>query len=240
MTLYETVRTDLLSKIKDGTYPEGQVIPSELELALAYGVSRPTIRKALQLLADDGFLEKRRRRGTIVTRPKVSQSFAMTVDSFEDAMRRTGRTPKTSVLVFRGEGATAEAARALALREGDPVWRLVRLRYADDLPNVFVESYVPRDPYPSLDSFDLAETSLYRAMDQCGRPVVSAHRRLEAIKADTASAALLDVEPGDPLLLFHTIARDDAGTPVEYSIATYRGESNSFEIDVRRAGLREP
>ena len=59
MTLYDKVRENLLSKIKDGTYPEGQTIPSELELAQIYGVSRPTVRQALQLLADEGYLEKR-------------------------------------------------------------------------------------------------------------------------------------------------------------------------------------
>ena len=235
MTLYDSIREDLLSKIKDGTYAEGQTIPSEIELAQAYGVSRPTVRQAVQLLADEGYLERRRRRGTIVTRPKVRQSFTMTISSFEDAMRLAGSLPRTNVLVFRTEPAGAEAARALGLPEGADVYRLVRLRYADDVPNVFVESYVPCEPYPGLEGFDLNQVSLYDAMERCGRPVVSAHRRLEAIRADGPTAALLDVEPGDPLLLFHTVARDDAGTPVEYSVATYRGESNSFEIDVRRA-----
>ena len=233
MTLYETIRKDLLSKILDGTYPEGQAIPSELELAQMYGVSRPTVRQALKLLSDEGYLEKRRRRGTVVTRPKVDQSFTMTISSFEDAMRLVGRMPKTNVLVFRSEGASEEVARALTLERGAQVYRLVRLRYADDVPNVFVESYVPCDPYPELANYDFNAMSLYAAMEECGRPVVSAHRRLEAIKADSASAALLDVEQGDPLLLFHTVARDAGGTPVEYSIATYRGESNRFEFDVR-------
>ena len=82
MTLYDQIKDDLLSKIKDGTYPEGQTIPSELELAEMYGVSRPTIRQALQILVSDGYLEKRRRRGTVVTKPKVSQSFTMSISSF--------------------------------------------------------------------------------------------------------------------------------------------------------------
>ena len=63
---------------------------------------------------------------------------------------------------------------------------------------------------------------------------MTARRRLEVIKADGAAAALLDVEAGDPLLLFHTVARDANGTAVEYSVATYRGESNSFELNVSR------
>ncbi|WP_417801967.1 GntR family transcriptional regulator [Thermophilibacter provencensis] len=234
MTLYDQIKDDLLSKIKDGTYPEGQTIPSELELAEMYGVSRPTIRQALQILVSDGYLEKRRRRGTVVTKPKVSQSFTMSISSFEDAMRLAGRLPKTKVLVFKRERANAEVEKRLELARGQDVFKLVRLRYADDLPNVFVESYIPCTLYPGLDSFDFNESSLYAAMDTCGNPVMTARRRLEVIKADGAAAALLDVEAGDPLLLFHTVARDANGTAVEYSVATYRGESNSFELNVSR------
>lgn len=234
MTLFDQIKDDLLSKIKDGTYPEGQTIPSELELAEMYGVSRPTIRQALQILVSDGYLEKRRRRGTVVTKPKVSQSFTMSISSFEDAMRLAGRLPKTKVLVFKRERANAEVEKRLELTRGQDVFKLVRLRYADDLPNVFVESYIPCTLYPGLDSFDFNESSLYAAMDACGNPVMTARRRLEVIKADGAAAALLDVEAGDPLLLFHTVARDANGTAVEYSVATYRGESNSFELNVSR------
>lgn len=234
MTLYDQIKDDLLSKIKDGTYPEGQTIPSELELAEMYGVSRPTIRQALQILVSDGYLEKRRRRGTVVTKPKVSQSFTMSISSFKDAMRLAGRLPKTKVLVFKRERANAEVEKRLELTRGQDVFKLVRLRYADNLPNVFVESYIPCTLYPGLDSFDFNESSLYAAMDTCGNPVMTARRRLEVIKADGAAAALLDVEAGDPLLLFHTVARDANGTAVEYSVATYRGESNSFELNVSR------
>lgn len=234
MTLYDQIKDDLLSKIKDGTYPEGQTIPSELELAEMYGVSRPTIRQALQILVSDGYLEKRRRRGTVVTKPKVSQSFTMSISSFEDAMRLAGRLPKTKVLVFKRERANAEVEKRLELTRSQDVFKLVRLRYADDLPNVFVESYIPCTLYPGLDSFDFNGSSLYAAMDTCGNPVMTARRRLEVIKADGAAAALLDVEAGDPLLLFHTVARDANGTAVEYSVATYRGESNSFELNVSR------
>lgn len=234
MTLYDQIKDDLLSKIKDGTYPEGQTIPSELELAEMYGVSRPTIRQTLQILVSYGYLEKRRRRGTVVTKPKVSQSFTMSISSFEDAMRLAGRLPKTKVLVFKRERANAEVEKHLELTRDQDVFKLVRLRYADNLPNVFVESYIPCTLYPGLDSFDFNESSLYAAMDTCGNPVMTARRRLEVIKADGAAAALLDVEAGDPLLLFHTVARDANGTAVEYSVATYRGESNSFELNVSR------
>lgn len=234
MTLYDTIKEDLLAKILDGTYPVGQTIPTELELAEQYGVSRPTVRQAIQILADDGYLERRRRRGTIVTRPRVEQSFAMEVESFDHALREGGHIPSTTVLGFRGEDAKEEVAKALEIDLGTPVWRLLRLRYADGSPNVLVENYIPQEGYESLAGVDFSTASLYDSMDAAGEPVVTAHRRLEVTKASGAICALLDIEEGDPVIHFTTVARDEAGRAVEYALATYRGESSSFEFDAVR------
>lgn len=234
MTLYDQVKDRILAKIKDGTYAVGDTIPSELELAEQYDVSRATIRQAVQILVSKGYLEKRRRRGTIVTEPKINQSFTMTISSFEDAMRLAGRMPRTKALLFKREQANRSVAQALELAHDEEVYKLVRLRYADETPNVFVESYIPTRLYPSLDQFDFNQTSLYEAMEQCGSRIMTANRRMEAINADGPTAALLDIEDGEALMLFHTVARNAAGEAAEYSIATYRGKSNTFEINVSR------
>ncbi len=69
--LHQQIENDLRQKIQDGTYPEQQLIPKEIELAQYYQVSRPTVRQAVQTLVDQGFLEKRKRRGTLVKRAKI-------------------------------------------------------------------------------------------------------------------------------------------------------------------------
>ncbi|WP_199409475.1 GntR family transcriptional regulator [Collinsella sp. TF05-9AC] len=233
MTLYDQIKDDLLAKIKNGTYAVGEAIPSEMQLCDMYGVSRSTIRQAMQALVSEGYLEKRRRRGTVVTLPKVDQTFAMRIMSFEDEMKRAGRVPRTKVLTFKRVKATTEIAGKLELEPGEDVYKLVRLRYADDTPNVFVESYIPCKPYQDFDAVDFEETSLYFAMSESGNPVERARRHLEVSKADVTTAALLDIEEGDPLIIFQTVARDALDSPVEYSLATYRGESNSFDFEVR-------
>lgn len=233
MTLYDQIKDDLLAKIKDGTYSVGETIPSEVQLCDMYGVSRSTIRQAMQSLVSEGYLEKRRRRGTVVTLPKVDQAFAMRIMSFEDEMRRAGRTPRTKVLTRKRLKAPEDVARKLEIDACDEVYKLVRLRYADEIPNVFVESYIPCRLYPNFDTVDFEATSLYFAMVQAGNPVERAHRHLEVAKADITTAALLDVNEGDPLIIFQTVARDAQGAAVEYSVATYRGESNSFDFEVR-------
>lgn len=232
MTLYDQVREDLLAKIKDGTYPVGETVPSEVQLCDMYGVSRSTIRQAVQSLASEGYLDKRKRRGTVVTSPKVDQAFTMRIMSFKDEMERAGYTPRTNVLTFKHIKASDTIAATLELEPGADVYKLVRLRYANSTPNVFVESYIPCDAFPDFDAVDFESTSLYAAMNEAGIPVVRAHRHLEVSKANITTAALLDIDEGDPLIIFQSIARDASGRAVEFSIATYRGESNSFEFEV--------
>lgn len=234
MALYTEIRDDIFKKISDGTYCEGDSIPSEIDLAAGYGVSRSTIRQALQLLVSEGYLERRKRRGTIVTRPKVDQFAATGIRSFEEEQANAGRKIRTTVINFKRQRANDEVMRALGLPARSEVWHLVRLRYVDERANVFVESYVPCLLYPGFDEYDFATTRLYGAMTEKGRPVARAHRRLGVIKADSAMSALLDVDVDDPLILMHTVGWDETGDAVEYSIATYRGENNVFEFDVTR------
>ena len=234
MALYEDISNDLLAKIKDGTYQEGQRIPSEKDLAQDYGVSRPTVRQALQLLVDDGYLDRRRRRGTVVCHPKVRQHFTEGLMSFSDDMRLAGNSTRTVVIIFRREKAQETVADALHIAPGNEVYKLVRLRYVEDTANVFVETYLPCAELPDIDDVDFSNASLYQTLTECGSAVVSAHRRFEAVSADGALATLLDVAVGDPMLLFYTVGSTRSGVPIEYSKAVYRGEGNIFEVDVAK------
>ena len=240
-TLYSAIKDDLLAKIKDGTYAEGEVIPTEVDLAKSYGVSRPTIRQALQILANEGYLDKRKRRGTVVTKPPQDDGIASLptdrsklrgVQSFEDEIRAAGRVVKTVPILVKEEEANHEVAKALELNAGALVYKLVRLRYVDDTPNVFMENYIRADFYPGLSDVDFSKVGLYHQMRSMGRPVHSLTRRLEVIKADPSSSTLLDVPIGDPLFYFHTFGRDAEGHMVEYSVSTYRGRNNTFEFSV--------
>ena len=234
MALYEDISNDLLAKIKDGTYQEGQRIPSEKDLAQDYGVSRPTVRQALQLLVDDGYLDRRRRRGTVVCHPKVRQHFTEGLMSFSDDMRLAGNSTRTVVIIFRREKAQETVADALHIAPGNEVYKLVRLRYVEDTANVFVETYLPCAELPDIDDVDFSNASLYQTLSECGFAVVLAHRRFEAVSADGALATLLDVAVGDPMLLFYTVGSTRSGVPIEYSKAVYRGEGNIFEVDVAK------
>ena len=202
---YLDIKKDLLDKILSGVYQQGSIIPNEYELAEIYNVSRPTIRKAVQILVDEGYLEKRKKRGTIVCDPTIRQEFA-----------------------FKQEKAEEEVRQKLNLKETEKVYKLVRLRYVDDQPNVLVTTYVPCRLFEHLSEVDFEKESLYQTFHKEGRDITSIQRKLDVILADETCADLLDVKNGDPLFYFHSTGYDESHTAIEYSIAKYRGDRNSF------------
>lgn len=227
---YQEIRDDLLVRMRDGTYPPGSLLPAEPELAEAYGVSRPTLRQAIQLLADAGYVEKRRRRGTVVRRRKVEQRFMDALMSYGDDVEAQGAIPATRVLQARAQGASSEVAQALGIEEGDPVASLMRLRFLDGEPAVLLRTWVPASAFPGLLAHDFEREGLYDVFAESGLPVETVRRVLEAALPDPVEADLLAIDEGQPCFLFKSVGRAKAGQAIEYSVALYRGDINTFTV----------
>jgi len=232
--LHKQIEQDILKKIKSGEYPENETIPTEIELSDVYGVSRPTIRQAVQSLVNEGYLEKRKKRGTLVKRSKIQQDFTRHVESFDSELYRKGLSPRTKVLNFTTTTATEEVAKNLNLNESDLVYKLTRLRFAEDKPVVFVTSFIPYQILPDLHQVDFSKHSLYATFREMGYPIHSVSRKLEITMADETASYLLDVQENDPLFYFHTRGFTKNRLPIEYSIAKYRGDINSFVLEISK------
>lgn len=237
--LYMMIKDELAKLIEHHVYKEGEEIPSEDKLAETYGVSRPTVRRAIQLLVEEGYLERRPYHGAIVCPAKIEQGYTSVLRSFNTEMRINDHTPRTRVLIARRTRATAHIANRLEIAENAPAFKLLRLRYADECPNVIVETYVPLDLYPEIANVDFTQASLYDYCESQGKPVVKAHRRLEIKLADANLAALLDIPTDDPVYCFETVARTADERVAEYTIATYRGRSNVFEFDTTTTAIEQ-
>lgn len=230
--LYLKVKSDLLEKITSGFYKEGDLIPTEHELSDIYSVSRPTVRQAIQLLVDDGYLEKRKKRGTIVCARKIQQRFTQIISSFDKEMSSKGLISKTKVLSFKLEKPNIKVIDKLGLDEKDMVFKLIRLRYSDEQPNVLVTTFIPQKLFPSLIDVDFNTNSLYETFDKLGNPISRIFRKLETIKADETVADLLDIEIGDPIFYFKSVGLNNKGKAIEFSISKYRGDINSFTFEI--------
>lgn len=231
---YQEIEQILREQITTENYQVGDLIPKEVELAAKYGVSRPTISHAVQDLVNQGYLERRKHVGTIVKQTKIAQEFTHVIQSYDSEMKQKGLTARTQVLYFKEIEPTEEVRQALELTEKDRVYKLTRLRSADGNPNVVVTTYLPVKHLADLEQVDFSTQSLYQELDKRDLPVVHVKRKLEVKAANEMTADLLDIEKNDPVFYFHTYGYTKKDVPIEYSIATYRGDENYFLIDLKK------
>ena len=174
------------AKRSTGHLGPDDALPPERDLASDFGVSRITVRKAIDGLVSEGLLVRRHGSGTFV-RVRVEKNFSK-LTSFSEDMRARGRTPR-SVWLRRSEGTvTPEEAMTLRSSPGTPVFRFHRIRYADDAPMALEYATVVADCLPSLEA---VETSLYEALERTGHRPVRALQRLRAVLFTREQAELL-------------------------------------------------
>ena len=229
---YLEIQNLLLQRIKNGDYQEGQLIPKEVDLAEQLNVSRPTVRHAIRNLVQAGYLERRKKRGTIVTQTKIKQQFTHVIESYNTEIQNNGLVAKTQVLNFSTEKASEEVAEALTIKPNTEVYKLVRLRSADNKPVVFVVTYLPIAQLPDLQKIDFTHHSLYSELAKAGLEITHVSRKIEVHPATEEEAQLLKTDIKAPIFYFHTIGFTKDHRALEYSIASYRGDLNYFMVEI--------
>jgi DNA-binding GntR family transcriptional regulator len=224
--LYYQVAQRLEDAIESGEIGSGTRLENEIELARQLGLSRPTMRRALEYLVDKGLLVRKRGAGTRVVDSKVKRAVELT-SLYEDLLR-TDQRPTTKVLYNAEEPAPEEVARALKVREGSPVILLKRLRYAQEQPIAYMVNYLPAG-IDGLTSETLESAGLYELLRASGLRLHAAVQSIGARNASTAEARLLEEPRGAALLTMRRITYDDRANPMEYGMHLYRASRYSFE-----------
>jgi GntR family transcriptional regulator len=231
---YAQVEAVLAASIADGTLAPGAQLPAENALVERFGVSRPTVRQAVQNLAARGLVEIRRGTGTFVTHPRLTQDLTA-LSGFVEDMHALGRTATATVLDARITAATEPVARRLALTTGEHVVRITRVRLADNVPVSFDETYLPLDIGREVMTHDLAVEPIFALLEQTyDIPLVEADYRLEARAAETSIADALGIETGSPLLVIERTTYTTGNRPVDYEILHYRGDMTQFVTRLAR------
>src|SRR5262249_36868609 len=198
--LYAQVEAVLAADIAGGTLPAGSQLPTENDLIERFGVSRPTVRRAIQNLVTRGLVEIQRGKGTYVTRPKIVQELTA-LSGFVEDMQARGRPPPARLLDRRPVGADKPVAQHLALPGGSLVVRIRRVRLADGEPVSFDETYLPREVGEKVITNDLEVEPIFTLLEtKYDLPLVEAEYRLEAVAAGPVVAgALRGRNRGPPL-----------------------------------------
>jgi DNA-binding GntR family transcriptional regulator len=225
--LYFQVAQQLERSIVDGELHAGARLENEVALAERLGVSRPTMRNAIQYLVERGLVVRRRGHGTVVLPPRVRRAAQLT--SLYDDLHKSGQRPSTEVRSFEIVGADQAVAGALEVEPDTPVYAIERLRYAGDIPLALMRNHIPADRLP-LSEDALRDHGLYELLRSRGVKPQVAYQVIGAKAASTAEARALGESRGAPLLTMQRTASDASGHPIEYGSHVYRASLYSFTL----------
>ncbi|MHC1782738.1 MAG: GntR family transcriptional regulator [Anaerolineaceae bacterium] len=218
--LYLQVEATLKEMIEDTTFSLGDQIPSERELSEQLGVSRMTVRHAIQNLTDHGLLERRSTNGTYVSQPQVMRGMGKEkVMGLTQLLLKEGVMAGSKLLSFEVTRAPLKVAEKLKIRLGAQVVILRRLRLANGEPFCVETSYIPYDLVPdlSIEDFSTPNSSLYVIMQD--RYNIKLDKNNETLKISFATleeAEQLEIQEGDPVILLRSVVMDDNNRCVEY------------------------
>jgi GntR family transcriptional regulator len=209
----------------------GDTIPSERQLTEQLGVSRLTVRAALDELVRDGYLDRRHGSGTYVTEPKIAQPLTLT--SFSEDMRRRGMVPgsRTLELVITSTG--ARLARRLDVSPEARLVRVKRLRLADNEPMAMEVLHIPEALVPGLSKADLENHSFYELLEErYGIVIVSGTQSIEPTVTSEEESEVLGVPLHTPAFLFERTTVSESGRVVEFVRSIYRGDRYRLVADL--------
>jgi GntR family transcriptional regulator len=218
---------DLIGRLGIGT-----AIPSERQLSADLGVSRLTVRAALDDLAREGYVVRRRGSGTYVQQPKISQELTMT--SFSEDMRRRGMVPGSRTLSMETELAGARLGRLLHASPSEKILVIKRLRLADGETMAIETLHLPSALVPGLVAKDLSGSFYELLHERYGVEIASGTQAIEPTVTNEEESAALGVPLHSPAFLFERTSRDPAERTVEYVQSVYRGDRYRIVTELSR------
>jgi GntR family transcriptional regulator len=231
---YQRVQESLVDEIQRGRRLPGSRLPPERALATHFGVSRVTLRRALDELARAGVVTRMGTRWAVASAAIGEPPNALM--SFSEMAVSRGLTPGARVLGRNVHPATIDEAEALGLAPGASLFELERLRSMDDVPILIDRTRIPLSLTPGLDTVDLEHVSLYAVLEEryAIRPA-RARFTVEAVAADDRRARLLGLGPGEPLLRCQQQTEDETGRTIELCEMVYRYDRYRFRATLVRA-----
>lgn len=230
MLKYKDIADDIRSAIMSGKYNINEQLPLEKEMCSKYGVSRITIKKAVDELVNQGLVIKRRGSGTFVKGVDESSvqelSMAKQFSGFSESNK--GKRVSSKVIKFEVINPTKEIAVKLQITTEDFVYHIIRARYSDDEPIVVEYTYMPINLIPGIKN-DILMNSIYSYIEKgLNLKIKSAHRIIRAILPNEIEQEYLKIDKNFPVLEVEQVGFLDNGQPFEYSYSHHRSDKAEF------------
>lgn len=230
---YEIIAADIQQSIEDSSLQPGEKLPTVVELCDIYGVSKITVKRALEQLIETGFITSRRGSGTYVKDLPKTNPNSPTFRAFSDhasgfSAEHEGQIVTSEIYNFEIVNPPTNVAQQLSMGADDFAYYICRVRKADAQPIVIEYTYMPIDIIPGLKRYHLENSVYHYIQDECHLHISSFHRTVRAVGATEQEAERLDCPVGFPLLEFEQIGFLDGGQIFEYSIS--RNVGNRYEL----------
>lgn len=231
--LYLKLSDALAEQIMDGTLAEGTLLPSERELCQTHGISRTTVRQALQDLNQKGYIQAIHGKGTVVVRPQIRQELR-SIYSFDEDMRRLGKNPETQIMDFVKIVPTGNVAAMMRLPMGESVYRIMRLRLVGNEPMLLETNYLPCDRFPDFCRNMVENQSMYRVLaSKYGLSIDVAEETFEPVLLRPMEAQMLHTGQGALGMLIERISYEN-GRVVEISKSISPASKFKHHVVLRR------
>jgi GntR family transcriptional regulator len=228
---YYQLKEILEKRIQVGEFQSGDRFPTDECLCEAYGLSRGTVRRAIDMLVEEGRLRREQGRGTFVTSPTLAPVF-FRLAGFNEDMCRRGRTPGTKLLHLKLIPATEEIAAELDLQVGELVIEIVRLRLADGQPMAIETRHMANKICPELIHEDLENQSIHTLLiDKYNIPLIRAQHTIEARVLMKQEAKILHARPGSACFFVSRVTYTLEDRPVTRYRIVYRGDEYRFTAE---------
>jgi GntR family transcriptional regulator len=233
LPLYYQLKTFITERIESGEWSPGRKLPTELEFSNEFSVSRTTVRQAMQLLENEGLVERVQGKGTFVGRPKIAQNLSL-MTTVEPWRTYPDAVTELKVLYLEAVKAPAAVATRLNLLPGEQVFELKRTVVVDGEPLVVLTSWLPEATFPGFDSYFSPERSVRNVLRTFyAVEAIRQYKEVEVTILAPEEARLLDSNPGAPALLISYLSHSQTdGTPVEFRRMVVRGDRCKYYVEM--------
>jgi GntR family transcriptional regulator len=231
IVLYQQLKESLLRKIISDEWRPGSRIPSEAEICEIYGVSRMTVRQAINELVQGGYLEKKQGKGTFVLKKTIEQRLSKFY-SFSEHLVKIGKTESSKLLSFDLIEADSSTPPELRVVSGVKIFKIVRARYVDDTPYAHECSYIPERFAPGLTGEMITTNGLYKTLNSFGVYMSSATERFKAMNVTNEISNILQVRRNDAAISLERITYCGFEV-VEFCQSVIRGDTFSYVVELR-------
>ena len=231
---YYQVYTVLSQRVREGEWRPDAPMPTEQDFSAAFAVSRVTIRKALNMLQEEGLVSRQQGRGTYAVPPPPKRQSRANMSGLLENVADFEQHTKVRVVSFGKVALQDEPARLLECEAGTAALKIVRVRSDSQSPFSYSTTYVPEPEAALLDEATLGNQTVSNALVKAGVTAVAAEQRLSATVAGVEVARHLRIDVGAPLISMTRVMRNETGRPVEVIQALYRPDKYEYRVNLSR------